>query len=85
MRRHDGHNQHGGAVARYPANAVLVHHQRFVPVQAPAAGHHGIGEEEHLLPVQLAAVAGHYKGGEFDLGIPVVGDVAHDGAKVLAG
>jgi hypothetical protein len=38
MRRHDGHDQHGGAVAGNAADAVFVHHQGLMPVQPLAAG-----------------------------------------------
>ncbi len=82
--RHDGHHQHRGAVARNAADAVLVDHQRRLPVKPPAAGHHGFGEEIDLFAVQLAAVAGDHERGQLDLGIAVAGDVAHDRGELFA-
>ena len=55
-----------------------------MPVQPLAGVDHGVREEGHLLAVEFVAVAGDDKGGELDLGIPVVGNVAHDGAEIRA-
>ena len=55
-----------------------------MPVQPLAGLDHGVREEVHLLAVEFVAVAGDDKGGELDLGIPVVGNVAHDGAEIRA-
>ena len=84
VRRHDGHDQHGGTVARDAADAVLVHHQALVPIKPLARGHHGVGEEEHFFAVQLVAVARDDEGRELDLGIAVLGDITHDGTQVFA-
>jgi hypothetical protein len=84
MARDEVLGQHRGAVARNAPDAVLVHHQRLVPVEATAGGDHGFGQEVDLLAVQLGAVAGNHEGGQLDLGIAVAGDVAHDGLEVLA-
>ncbi|MNZ57054.1 hypothetical protein D3C78_750210 [compost metagenome] len=80
----DRHHQHRGAVAGDAADAVLVDHRVLVPVEAAADAGHRIGEEVHLLAVQLALVGGDHEGGQLDLRIAVRGDVADDAAEVLA-
>ena len=83
MGRHNRHDQHRGAVAGNSANAVLVHDQRFTPVQVFAHINHGLGEEENFLAIQFIAVAGNDKGGEFNLGVAVLCNVLHDGREVF--
>ena len=84
MRGDDGYHQHRGAVARQPAYAVLVDDQTLVPVQPAPASDHGLGEEIDFLAVQLAAIARDDEGGQLDLGIAQLGNVAQDGVEILA-
>ena len=82
MGRNNGGDDQRGAIARHPADAVLVHHQRIFPFQGPTGADHGPGQIEGLVRRHEAG-AGDQEGGDLHIRIGVADQVPDNGREIL--